>query len=68
LLNNNIITIPPGDINRAALFTDPLYGVYKSIFISNNDNSDNSDNFVDYVEAGGWGACYNNFFEVWKKK
>ena len=26
-------------------------------------------NFVlDYVESGGWGPCYNNFFEVWKKK
>ena len=23
--------------------------------------------YVDYVEAGGWGCCYNNFFEVWKK-
>ena len=22
---------------------------------------------VDYVEAGGWGPCYNNFFEVWIK-
>jgi FkbM family methyltransferase len=22
---------------------------------------------VDYSEAGGWGPCYNNFFEVWKK-
>jgi len=22
---------------------------------------------VDYVESGGWGPCYNNFFEVWKK-
>jgi hypothetical protein len=21
-----------------------------------------------YKEAGGWGCCYNNFFEVWKKK
>jgi hypothetical protein len=20
---------------------------------------------VDYSEAGGWGECYNNFFEVW---
>ena len=29
----------------------------------------NSYNFnVDYVEAGGWGPCYNNFFEVWKKE
>jgi hypothetical protein len=23
--------------------------------------------YVDYVEAGGWGPCQNNFFEVWKK-
>jgi FkbM family methyltransferase len=22
---------------------------------------------VDYVESGGWGPCYNNFYEVWKK-
>jgi FkbM family methyltransferase len=22
---------------------------------------------VDYVEAGGWGPCYNKFFEVWKR-
>ena len=23
--------------------------------------------YRDYVEAGGWGVCHNNFFEVWKK-
>ena len=22
---------------------------------------------VDYVESGGWGPCFDNFFEVWKK-
>ena len=22
---------------------------------------------VDYVECGGWGPCYNNFFEVWRR-
>ena len=22
---------------------------------------------IDYVEQGGWGPCYNNFFEVWKR-
>jgi hypothetical protein len=22
---------------------------------------------VFYSEQGGWGPCYNNFFEVWKK-
>lgn len=24
--------------------------------------------YVDYVEAGGWGCCFNNFFEVWKRE
>lgn len=24
--------------------------------------------YQDYVESGGWGPCYNCFFEVWKKK
>jgi hypothetical protein len=24
--------------------------------------------YVDYSECGGWGPCYNNFFEVWKIK
>jgi FkbM family methyltransferase len=43
LLNNNTIRIPQGDCTRAAIFTDPLYGVYKSIFISNDTN-----NFVEY--------------------
>jgi len=43
LVNNNIITIPSGDFNRAALFTDPCFGHHKLIFINNNDN-----NFVEY--------------------
>jgi len=37
LTNNNIITIPHGDIYRAYLFSDPLYGVLKSVFILNDD-------------------------------
>jgi FkbM family methyltransferase len=24
--------------------------------------------YVDYSESGGWGPCYNCFFEVWKRK
>ena len=36
LLNNNIITIPDGDNNRAAYFTDPLFGVLKKIIIEIN--------------------------------
>ena len=23
--------------------------------------------YVDYSESGGWGPCFNNFFEVWKR-
>ena len=23
--------------------------------------------YVDYSERGGWGPCFNNFFEVWKR-
>lgn len=32
------------------------------------DNVLNKNNFNrDYVESGGWGVCFNNFFEVWKR-
>jgi hypothetical protein len=27
----------------------------------------NNNFYVDYVESGGWGPCYHNFFEVWKR-
>ena len=27
----------------------------------------NNDFYIDYTESGGWGPCFNNFFEVWKK-
>lgn len=33
------------------------------------DNKLREENFeVVYSQIGGWGPCYNNFFEVWKKK
>ena len=42
-------------------YTDILHKNYVDEVLTNN-------NFKkDYVEAGGWGPCYNNFFEVWKK-
>jgi FkbM family methyltransferase len=32
------------------------------------DNTLKEHNFqIDYQEIGGWGHCYNNFFQVWKK-
>jgi FkbM family methyltransferase len=37
LIINNIITIPPGDENRAYYFTDPLVGTLKNIIIENNN-------------------------------
>jgi FkbM family methyltransferase len=24
--------------------------------------------YVDFVQSGGWGPCFNNFFEVWKRR
>jgi FkbM family methyltransferase len=27
----------------------------------------NNNFYVDYTEIGGWGPCYRNFFEVWKR-
>ena len=33
LKNNNIITIPDGDVNRSRYFTDPLFGILKKVFI-----------------------------------
>jgi FkbM family methyltransferase len=38
LTNNNIITIPSGDQNRANYFSDPLYGILKKIIIINDDD------------------------------
>ncbi len=38
LLNNNIITIPSGDHNRAHHFTDPIFGTLKKIYIIIDDN------------------------------
>jgi FkbM family methyltransferase len=37
LLKDNIIIIPLGDSNRASHFCDPLVGIPKSIFITNNN-------------------------------
>jgi len=51
-----------------------------NLIIMKNDYTDISHkNYIDdilkskdfyryYIEAGGWGPCYDNFFEIWKKK
>ena len=38
LTQQNIITIPCSDMNRAKLFTDPLVGIHKQIFIEHDGN------------------------------
>jgi FkbM family methyltransferase len=43
LNNNNIITIPSNDHNRAALFTDPINGIKKKIYIINNETMNEYD-------------------------
>lgn len=45
LIKNNIIKIPSGDFNRADLFTDPVIGIVKSIFIEHDNN------FIEYDVA-----------------
>ena len=37
LLHDNIITIPSGDVTRASIFTDPVHGVVKKIFINDTE-------------------------------
>jgi FkbM family methyltransferase len=44
LLHGDIIVIPPGDIIRARIFTDPVHGVVKKIFVQLKDD----DNIVEY--------------------
>jgi FkbM family methyltransferase len=42
---------------------------YHDIFHKNyvDEILKNNNFYIDYVESGGWGVCYNNFFEVWKR-
>ena len=52
------------NINLIIMENDYYY-IEKKKYI---DNILKKNNFnIDYVESGGWGPCYDNFFEVWKK-
>jgi FkbM family methyltransferase len=47
------------------IMENDYHNIDEKIFI---DNVLMNNNFVrDYIESGGWGPCYDNFFEVWKK-
>jgi len=53
------------EINLIIMENDYL-DVHHKIYIDNVFTQNNF--YVDYMESGGWGPCYSNFFEVWKKK
>jgi len=55
ILNNIKLIIMEND------YHDISHKIYiDEILIKNNFN-------IDYQECGGWGPCFDNFFEVWKK-
>jgi FkbM family methyltransferase len=46
LMQNNMIIIPSGDLNRASYFTDPLFGIHKKIIIEDNGIINEYDEFT----------------------
>ena len=54
----------PASINDNGTFKKHNTGVYCHSIPYNPIDGMST---VDYKEAGGWGPCYNNFFEVWIK-
>lgn len=53
------------NINLIIMENDYTYINHKN-FIDSQLKTNNF--YVDYSESGGWGPCYENFYEVWKKK
>ena len=50
---------------KLIIMENDYYEISKKIYI---DKILIQNNFIiDYTESGGWGPCYNNFFEVWRK-
>jgi len=48
-MKSSIIYIPPDDNKRATLFTDPLYGILKSVFIDANEYKADTPIYIDTV-------------------
>lgn len=47
------------------IMENDYHDINKKIYV---DKILKDNNFYrDYFESGGWGPCYNNFFEVWKR-
>jgi FkbM family methyltransferase len=56
ILNNINLIIMEND------YIDPMCKLYVDDVLKSNDF------YRYYVESGGWGPCYHNFYEIWKKK
>jgi FkbM family methyltransferase len=56
ILNNINLIIMEND------YIDPMCKLYVDDVFKSNDF------YRYYVESGGWGPCYHNFYEIWKKK
>jgi hypothetical protein len=52
------------NINLIIMEND-YYDISKKIFV--DEVLIKNHFYRDYVECGGWGPCYDRFFEVWKK-
>lgn len=50
---------------KLIIMENDYHNINHKIYIDNMLKSNNF--YVDYSEAGGWGPCFNNFWEVWKK-
>ena len=47
------------------IMENDYYDISNKIYIDQTLKEHNF--YVDYTEPGGWGACADNFFEVWKR-
>lgn len=51
---------------KLVIMENDYHDIHKKEYVDNILKKHNF--YVDYTEAGGWGVCSKNFFEVWKKK
>lgn len=66
LMNNNIIIIPPNDIVRVGIFSDPTHGVVKNIYIIdyNNNILEFDENYIIKIDTLNKNINYINNNEI----
>ena len=50
---------------KLIIMENDYWDINKKMYIDNILH--NNGFYVDYSRSGGWGPCYNNFYQVWKK-